>query len=116
LGAHQRTFLLLSQTRTLYRLIRTMVNISIVLHSPEWCRVQKLVTTLMQAETVKNIYLIDNSTEEAERDTRYRIKPAAPLFYAQKPVFLVYGRRIFLYLSIHFIVTDHVRCFPRPFS
>lgn len=43
-----------------------MLNISIVLYIPQWTRVHSLVQTLLKAETVKNIYLIDNSPTEAE--------------------------------------------------
>ena len=46
-----------------------MLNISICLYAYDAANVQHLVQTLLQAETVKNIYLLDNSPEEA--DTRF---------------------------------------------
>lgn len=58
-----------------------MVNISIVSYSPDWCQILKLTDTLLQAETVKNIYLIDNSPEEAEIDTLNNLNKNRKIHY-----------------------------------
>ncbi|MBP5476180.1 MAG: glycosyltransferase [Paludibacteraceae bacterium] len=42
-----------------------MLNVSTELYRPDWTQVQRLVQTLLQAEEVKNIYLMDNSPEQA---------------------------------------------------
>lgn len=47
-----------------------MLNISIELYRPDRTEVQRLVRTLLQAEETKNIYLIDNSPEQADEETR----------------------------------------------
>jgi len=47
-----------------------MLNISIELYRPDWTQVQHIVHTLLQAGEVKNIYLIDNSPEQADEETQ----------------------------------------------
>ena len=45
-----------------------MLNVSTELYRPDWTQVQRLVRTLLQAEQVKNIYLMDNSPEQADEE------------------------------------------------
>ena len=58
-----------------------MLNISIELYRPDWVDVQRLVRTLLQAEETKNIYLIDNSPEQADEEKRSSLTSSRKIHY-----------------------------------
>ena len=58
-----------------------MVNISIVLYYPKWEEVIPLIQTLLKAETVRNIYLIDNSPEEASAEWQKKAVSSRKIHY-----------------------------------
>ena len=64
-----------------------MFNISIVLYNPDWDEVKSLVAELVQARSLRKLYLVDNSPEE----TRYEKTSTKERYIWNKGKNLGYG-------------------------
>jgi len=83
-----------------------MLNISIVLYHPDWQQVNRLLEELLQAQSVRRIYLLDNS----EEDTGLSCLRHQRVHYAHQQSNLGYGRahNIAIRDSIYFHTPLHL--------